>query len=187
LFAFRIDRLQDEYPEAAIESSAFLGDHARRRVGRAGRASTTPSSGRKVSMTMAGGERAHAIGKISVRKYEPTAYDELAEGPALVRIHVEEDFSGDVVGSGVAEFLQTARSDTAASFVGVERVTGSLGGRSGSFVFQDQGTLQAGVVSGSWFVVPGSGTGDLRGLRGEGGFRANLGEGADITLDYWFE
>jgi hypothetical protein len=138
-------------------------------------------------MTMASGERAHAVGKISVRKYEPVAFDEPAGGPTLVRIHVEEDFSGDIVGSGVAEFLQTTHGDTAASFVGVERVIGSFGGRSGSFVFQDQGTLQDGVVSGTWFVVPGSGTGDLRGLRGEGGFRADLGQGADITLDYWFE
>jgi hypothetical protein len=43
------------------------------------------------------------------------------------------------------------------------------------------------VVSGEWFVIPGSGTGGLAGLRGEGGFRANLGEGAQVHLDYWFE
>ena len=41
--------------------------------------------------------------------------------------------------------------------------------------------------SGDWFVIPGSGTGGLAGLRGEGGFRANLGEGAQVHLDYWFE
>jgi Protein of unknown function (DUF3224) len=35
--------------------------------------------------------------------------------------------------------------------------------------------------------VPGSGTGELTGLRGGGGFRANLGENADIHLEYWFE
>jgi hypothetical protein len=35
--------------------------------------------------------------------------------------------------------------------------------------------------------IPGSGTGQLIGLRGEGGFRANLGEGAQVHLDYWFE
>jgi hypothetical protein len=43
------------------------------------------------------------------------------------------------------------------------------------------------TVSGDWFVVPASGTGELTGLRGEGGFTAELGQGADITLDYWFE
>ena len=138
-------------------------------------------------MASASDKRTHATGRIAVKTYEPTAYDHPAEGPALVRIHVEEDFSGDIEGSGVAEFLQTSKSDSEASFVGVERVTGSLGGRSGTFVFQDQGTLKDGVVSGTWFVVPDSSTGDLSGLRGEGGFRAELGQGADITLDYWFE
>jgi hypothetical protein len=43
------------------------------------------------------------------------------------------------------------------------------------------------IVSGDWFVIPKSGTGDLGGLRGTGGFRANLGEGAQVHLDYWFE
>lgn len=42
-------------------------------------------------------------------------------------------------------------------------------------------------MSGTWFVVAGSGTGELSGLRGEGGFRAALGENAQVTLDYWFE
>jgi len=48
-------------------------------------------------------------------------------------------------------------------------------------------TLVGTSVSGTWFVVPGSGTGELRGLRGEGGFKAELGQRADITPDYWFE
>jgi 3-oxoacyl-[acyl-carrier protein] reductase len=66
-----------------------------------------------------------------------------------VQIHVEEDFSGDIAGSGVATFLQTSISDAEASFVGVERVTGTVGGRSGTFVFQDHGTLKDGTVSGT--------------------------------------
>jgi hypothetical protein len=138
-------------------------------------------------MVMSTVSRTHADGKITVEKYEPAAYEEPGEGPALVRIHVEEDFSGDIDGSGVAEFLQISVSESEASFVGVERVTGNVGGRSGTFVFQDEGTLKDGTVSGTWFVVPGSGTGELTGLRGEGCFTAALGQGADITLDYWFE
>jgi hypothetical protein len=131
--------------------------------------------------------RTHASGQINVRKYEPSTYDEPDGGPALVRIHVEEDFSGDIEGSGTAEFLQTARSESEASFVGVKRVTGRIGGLAGTFVLQDAGTLRDGTVSGSWFVVPGSGTGELQGLRGEGDFTAALGQSAEITLDYWFE
>ncbi len=124
---------------------------------------------------------------ITVHKYEPAAYDEPAEGPALTRIHVEESFSGDIAGDGVVEFLQAAGADGAASFVGIERVSGSLGGRAGTFLLQDSGTVDANIVSGDWFVIPGSGTGELSGLRGEGGFRASLGEGAQVHLDYWFE
>ena len=129
--------------------------------------------------------RAEAV--ITVHKYEPANYDEPAEGPALVRIHVEESFSGDITGDGVVEFLQAAFADGSASFVGIERVSGELAGAHGTFLLQDQGTVAGNVVSGEWFVVPGSGTGELAGLRGTGGFTANLGENAKVWLDYWFE
>jgi len=129
--------------------------------------------------------RANAV--ITVHRFEPAAYDEPAEGPALARIHVEETFSGDISGDGVVEFLQAARSDGSASFVGIERVTGTVAGRSGTFLLQDAGTVRDNIVSGDWFVIPGSGTGKLARLRGTGGFRANLGEGAQVHLRYWFE
>ena len=132
-------------------------------------------------------ERTRANAVITVHKYEPSAYDESAQGPVLTRIHVEESFSGDITGDGVVEFLQAARADGSASFVGIERVTGELGGRRGTFLLQDAGTVQDNIVSGDWFVIAGSGTWELAGLRGEGGFRANLGEGAQVHLDYWFE
>lgn len=131
--------------------------------------------------------RSRATAVISVSKYEPTAYDEPADGPVLTRIHVEELFAGDIAGEGVVEFLQAGRADGSASFVGIERVTGTVAGRSGTFLLQDAGTVQGKTVSGEWFVIPGSGTGGLAGLRGEGGFHANLGEGAQVRLDYWFE
>jgi Protein of unknown function (DUF3224) len=51
-----------------------------------------------------------------------------------MRIHVEEDFSGDIEGSGVAEFLQAQVSEDEASFVGIERASGSLAGRTGTFL-----------------------------------------------------
>jgi hypothetical protein len=132
-----------------------------------------------------GAVRANAV--ISVGKYEPVAYDSPVDGPTLTRIHVEERFSGDIEGDGVVEFLQAGRADGSASFVGIERVTGNVAGRQGTFLLQDAGTVEGNIVSGDWFVVPGSGTGELDGLRGTGGFRANLGEGAQVHLDYWFE
>jgi hypothetical protein len=138
-------------------------------------------------MSASNDEAVPASAVITVHKYETAVYDEPAEGPALVRIHVEESFSGDIEGEGLVEFLQAARPDGSASFVGIERVTGALAGKEGTFLLQDAGTVAGNVVSGEWFVVPRSGTGGLSGLRGTGGFRANLGEGAQVHLDYWFE
>ena len=132
-------------------------------------------------------QRTTAKATIAVQKYEPVEYDKPADGPALTKIHVEETFSGDINGNGVVEFLQAARTDGSASFVGIERVTGKIAGKEGTFLLQDAGTVEENVVSGDWFVISGSGTGQLTGLRGEGGFRANLGEGAEVHLDYWFE
>ena len=138
-----------------------------------------------MTVSVGGKTRANAI--ITVHTYEPESYESPAEGPGLVRIHVAETFSGDIEGAGVVEFLQAARADGSASFVGIERITGTVAGRQGTFLLQDAGTVEGSVVEGDWFVVPGSATGELAGLRGEGGFRANLGEGARVHLDYWFE
>jgi hypothetical protein len=138
-------------------------------------------------MTISANNTVRANAVITVTKYEPVAYEEPSEGPTLTRIHVEESFSGDIEGDGVVEFLQAASADGSASFVGIERVTGTVAGRQGTFLLQDAGTVEGNVVSGEWFVVPGSGTGQLAGLRGTGGFRANLGEGAEVHLDHWFE
>ena len=136
---------------------------------------------------MSTASKTHATGKIDVKTYEPQPYEEIDDGPDLVEIHVTETFSGDIEGDGVVRFLQAVREDGSASFVGIERVTGTIAGRHGSFLLQDAGTLQGSTVKGDWFVVPGSGTGELSGLRGDGGFTAALGESAEITLDYWFE
>jgi hypothetical protein len=132
-------------------------------------------------------ERTHATGRIDVATYDPQTYEEVGAGPSLAEIHVTETFTGDIEGTGVVRFLQAMRPDGSASFVGVERVTATIAGRAGSFLLQDAGTVEGDVVKGDWFVVPRSGTDELAGLRGEGGFEAQLGQQASITLDYWFE
>jgi Protein of unknown function (DUF3224) len=131
--------------------------------------------------------KTHATGRIEVKTWEPQPYDQVDDGPDLAEIHVTETFSGDIKGEGSVRFLQAVREDGTASFVGIERVIGSIAERRGSFLLQDAGTLEGNLVKGDWFVIPGSGTGELAGLRGEGGFEAELGQHASITLDYWFE
>jgi hypothetical protein len=136
---------------------------------------------------MAEAKKKHATGRIEVGGYEPKPYEEPSDGPALVEIHVREKFIGDIEGEGVARFLQAQGQDGSASFVGIERVSGRIGGREGTFLLQDAGTVEGKTVTGEWFVIPKSGTGGLEGLRGEGSFTAELGQGAETALDYWFD
>jgi Protein of unknown function (DUF3224) len=131
--------------------------------------------------------RTHATGRIEVKTYEPQPYEEVAEGPNLVEIHVTETFSGDIEGEGVVRGLQAIREDGSASLVGIERVTGTIEGRQGTFLLQEAGMLEGNLLTGDFFVIPGSGTGQLSGLRGEGGFEAELGQHASFTLAHWFE
>lgn len=127
-----------------------------------------------------------ARAKITVQSSESQSFDQSA-GPALNEIRLKETFAGDIDGESPVRALQVLRSDHSASLVSMQRFHGKLGGRQGTFVLQGQETVQNGKIRATWFVVPGSGTGDLSGLRGEGGFEGDFGKGSDGTLDYWFE
>lgn len=104
-----------------------------------------------------------------------------------MEIRLSETFTGDIDGESPVRALQVLRDDHSASLVSVQRFRGKLGGRQGTFVLQGQEIVENGKIKATWFVVPGSGTVDLSGLRGEGGFQGEFGKGSDGTLDYWFE
>jgi hypothetical protein len=76
------------------------------------------------------------------------------------------------------------RSDGTATFVGLERVVGKIGGKSGSFVLQRTGVFEDGQAKESYSVVPGSATGELQGLRGDGTSSVGHGMEHPFTLSY---
>ena len=129
----------------------------------------------------------YAAGRTEVKTYAPSTFDEIAGGPSLMEIQLTETFSGDIQGEGTARVIQAASIDGSASFSGIERVRGSVADQSGSFLLQVSGTLIGKDMKAEWFVLLNSGTGDLKGLRGNGGFVAHVGERGSIWLDYYFE
>ena len=130
--------------------------------------------------------RTRAKAKISVQSSEAKPYDQTTS-PALIEVRLTETFTGDIEGESPVRALQVLRDDRSASLVSVQRLRGKLCGREGTFVLQGSEVVEDGKIKATWFVVPGSGTGDLSGLRGEGGFEGQFGTGSDGTLDYWFE
>jgi len=124
--------------------------------------------------------------KITVQNSEVQPYDETVS-PALMEIRISERFTGDIDGESPVRALQVLRGDKSARLVSMQRFSGKMGGRQGTFVLQGSEIVKNGKIKATWFVVPGSGTGDLSGLRGEGGFEGEFGKGSEGTLDYWFE
>ena len=129
----------------------------------------------------------HAAATFEVKSWDEKPYDEMAGGPKLTRASITKAYQGDIEGEGALEYLLVHRDDGSADFMGLERSVGRIGDRSGSFVLQHSGTFDGGTAKATWFVVPGSSTGDLRGLRGEGGFASGHADSYPITLDYDFE
>ena len=128
----------------------------------------------------------HAVAKITVQSAEAKPYDQV-DSPALVEISLRETFTGEVEGKSTVRALQVRREDGSASMVSVQRFSGKLGSRQGTFVLQGSEIIEGGKIKATWFVVPKSGTGDLIGLRGDGGFEGEFGKQSDGALDYWFE
>jgi hypothetical protein len=127
-------------------------------------------------------------GIFKIEGWDESAFSEEEDGRKLTQASVKQSFSGDIEGEGSVEWLMCYRPDETAEFVGLQRIEGRLGDRSGSFVLlQSAGTFDGTEARGRLAVVPGSGTGDLRGLRGEGEFSAPRGGEASITLDYELE
>jgi hypothetical protein len=128
--------------------------------------------------------KGRATGTFEIQHWDEQPYQEIGDGAKLSRASVTNAFQGDIEGEGTLEYLMMYPDAESASFVGHERVVGRLGGRAGSFVLQHTGSYGDGMAQGTFVVVPGSGTGGLRGLRGEGGFVAQHGEQAAVTT--WF-
>jgi len=130
--------------------------------------------------------RTRAEAEITVLDSKADPYDQ-GGGVQLMAVRLRETFSGDIEGDSTVHALQALRDDRSASLVSLQRVRGRLGGRQGTFVLQGFEVVEDGKIRAEWSVVPGSGTGELAGLRGEGGFEGRFGEGSRGVLEYWFE
>ena len=100
-------------------------------------------------------------------KLTPQAEDK-NEGGALGRLSIDKQFHGDLEATSKGEML-TAGTDVegSAGYVAIERISGTLHGRSGTFVLQHSGTMTRGAPQLTISVVPDSGTGQLLGLAGK--------------------
>jgi hypothetical protein len=128
-----------------------------------------------------------ASGTFHTSSYDMQPFHEVEGAPTLYHYKQNDTFHGDIQGEGINQNVVVMNPDGSATFIGYQRIVGNLGDRSGSFVLQHTGSTVGSITTGTWTVVPGSGTGGLRGLKGSGGFSYNGSESVPYTFDYSFE
>jgi hypothetical protein len=122
----------------------------------------------------------HATGPFDVKV---TPQDDKSDDPLLGRMSLDKQYHGDLEATGKGQML-TAGSAVKGSgaYVAIEKVTGTLHGRAGSFVLQHTGTMTQDVPQLTIIVVPDSGTGQLAGIAGK--MTINIAAGGKHSYDF---
>jgi hypothetical protein len=130
-----------------------------------------------------------ATAVFEIKTWDEKPYQEIEDGSKLTRASVTKTYRGDITGEATSESLMFYRADGSAVFAALERVVGAIGGRTGSLVLQVSGTYRDRTATCDCTVVPDSGTGELRGLHGEGRYVATHADYPNVpfTLDYSFD
>jgi hypothetical protein len=125
-----------------------------------------------------------ATGTFEVTGADEDPYDELDGGIKLTHASGTQAFHGDLDAAGAVHWLMLYRPDKTARFVGLQRMTGSLSDRQGTFVLTAEGDHEGGTSRIRWSVVDGSGTGELVGISGSGTMTAPGGREGTYELEY---
>ncbi len=126
----------------------------------------------------------HATGPFEV-KLAPQAEDAHSAGGAIGRMSIDKQFHGELEATSIGQMLASSTAvQGSAGYVAIEKVTGTLHGRSGTFVLQHTGTMTRGVPQLAITVVPDSGTGQLAGLTGRMDIKIAEGGKHSYELEY---
>jgi hypothetical protein len=139
------------------------------------------------------GVRKTATATVTATSWDEARYDEPEDQAALAQAQWAQSYAGDLAGESSTRMLIAYTGGDpeqprtlSADFVGMERFTGTLDGRAGSFVVELRGRHEKGVAYTSGRIVPDSGTGELAGLHGE--FESEARDMTyEVTMSYAFE
>lgn len=100
-------------------------------------------------------------------KMSPQTWSEAQADPTLGRFLLDKQYHGDLEAASIGQMLSAGTAEKgSAGYVAIEKVNGTLHGRSGTFAMQHNGIMNRGVPQLTVTVVPDSGTGELQGLAG---------------------
>ena len=110
-------------------------------------------------------------------KLSPQSLADTQADPQLGRLAIDKQWQGDLQGTSKGEMLAARTAiESSAGYVAIERVSATLHGKKGTFVLQHSGTMNRGEQHLEITVVPDSGTGELKGLKGTMSIRIEGGK-----------
>ena len=121
----------------------------------------------------------HIEARFEIANWDETPFDDGVEVSETDRGPGVKKYSGDVDGTSTTKWLMAYAPDKTATYVGIERIKGTVGGKRGSLVLLHDGAFADGAATATLRVV--SGTDELTGATGGGKFRAD--PAGSITLD----
>ncbi|MGI5127183.1 DUF3224 domain-containing protein [Pseudonocardia sp. CA-107938] len=107
-----------------------------------------------------------ATGRFDLTRWDEETWSD-ESGVRLVAVTNAKTFEGGIAGTSTARILQALAKEGSAAYVGIELVTATVDGRTGTFVLQHSAVASASGGSMTVAVVPDSGTGELTGLAGD--------------------
>lgn len=122
-------------------------------------------------------------GRFEVTAWDEHAFDRRAGAAKLTKARVRKTYRDGIDGESVTEWVMAYQQDGTARFVGVERIAGSVDGRTGTLVVSHVGTFADGAATAELSVIEGAGSGDFAGVGGRGSFRADPAGRVDLQLD----
>jgi hypothetical protein len=125
----------------------------------------------------------HLSGEFHIEGWDEQPLEEHSDGRKLTRATVKRSFAGELKGQSRTEYLMAYGSDSKASFVGMERLTGEIDGEPGHLTLALKGVYDGNEAKADWEVVEGSGDGVFEGASGSGHFSAPRGSTGEYKLD----
>jgi hypothetical protein len=131
-----------------------------------------------------------AKGAFNINRWDERTLEQISENTKTTKASVGGLITGEIEASSSVEYLMYYKDSSPgdphkamAIYVGLMTITGSLNGKNGSFVVEDHGTFENSTASSILLIIPGSGMGDLKKIRGTGKYTAGI-DGAFIEFEY---
>ncbi len=123
----------------------------------------------------------HIEARFEIANWDESPFDDAVGVSKLTEALVGKTYSGGIEGTSTTKWLMSYAPDKTATYVGIERIKGTVDGKRGSLVLMHDGTFEGGAATATLRVV--SGTDELAGATGSGKFRADPAGSVTLDLD----